>query len=251
MLDVQLFGLKPQWHHLANLLFHIANTLLLFFVFHRMTKAPWKSAFVAALFALHPLHVESVAWVAERKDVLSTFFWMLTMGAYIHYVEHPRFRSYLAVFAFLALGLMAKPMLVTLPFVLLLLDYWPLGRMQGARSTEREAGGTKQNTGVVREALSANKKKGKSGKKLAPSSSPGQTSLGVKLEEKTSADKYQWVLLRPLLLEKIPLFALAAISSIVTFVVQAKGGSVTSLEGIAPCVRITNAFVSYIISQIC
>ena len=88
MLDVQLFGLKPRWHHLTNLLFHIANTLLLFFVFHRMTKAPWKSAFVAALFALHPLHVESVAWVSERKDVLSTFFWMLTMGAYIHYVEH-------------------------------------------------------------------------------------------------------------------------------------------------------------------
>ena len=88
MLDVQLFGLKPRWHHLTNLLFHIANTLLLFFVFHRMTKAPWKSAFVAALFALHPLHVESVAWVSERKDVLSTFFWMLAMGAYIHYVEH-------------------------------------------------------------------------------------------------------------------------------------------------------------------
>ncbi|MGO9371459.1 MAG: hypothetical protein ACLQBD_05075 [Syntrophobacteraceae bacterium] len=88
MLDVQLYGLNPRWHHLTNLLFHIANTLLLFFVFHRMTKAPWKSAFVAALFAIHPLHVESVAWVSERKDVLSTFFWMLTMGAYINYVEH-------------------------------------------------------------------------------------------------------------------------------------------------------------------
>src|SRR5208337_310596 len=184
MLDVELFGLKPRWHHRTNLLFHIANTLLLFFVFNRMTKATWQSAFVAALFALHPLHVESVAWVSERKDVLSTFFWFLTLGAYVHYVEHPRFRSYLAVFTFLALGLMAKPMLVTLPFVLLLLDYWPLGRMQGARSTEREAGGAKQNTGVVREALSANKKKGKSGKKLAPGSSPGQTSRGVKLEEK-------------------------------------------------------------------
>ncbi|MGO9689962.1 MAG: glycosyltransferase family 39 protein, partial [Syntrophobacteraceae bacterium] len=126
MLDVQLFGLNPQWHHLTNLLFHVANTLLLFFIFHRMTKSPWKSAFVAALFAVHPLHVESVAWVAERKDVLSTFFWMLTMGAYIHYVEHPRLKNYLAVLIFFALGLMAKPMLVTLPFVLLLLDYWPL-----------------------------------------------------------------------------------------------------------------------------
>ncbi|MGO9017050.1 MAG: hypothetical protein ACLQVJ_01740 [Syntrophobacteraceae bacterium] len=88
MLDVQLFGLEPRWHHVTNLLFHIANTLLLFFVFYRMTDAPWKSAFVAAMFALHPLHVESVAWVAERKDVLSTFFWMLTMAVYISYVEH-------------------------------------------------------------------------------------------------------------------------------------------------------------------
>ncbi len=139
MLDVQLFGLNPHWHHLTNLLFHVANTLLLFFVFHRMTKAPWKSACVAALFALHPLHVESVAWVAERKDVLSTFFWMLTMAAYTHYVEHPRLNNYLAVLVFFALGLMAKPMLVTLPFVLVLLDYWPLRRLQGAGSGEQEA----------------------------------------------------------------------------------------------------------------
>ena len=87
MVDVQLFGLNPRRHHLTNLLFHIANTLLLFFVFHRITKAPWKSAFVAALFAIHPLHVESVAWVSERKDVLSAFFWMLTMVAYINYVD--------------------------------------------------------------------------------------------------------------------------------------------------------------------
>jgi hypothetical protein len=92
MLDVQLFGLQPQWHHLTNLLFHIANTVLLFLVLYRMTKAQWESAFVAALFALHPLHVESVAWVAERKDVLSSFFWMLTMGAYCYYVERPNFR---------------------------------------------------------------------------------------------------------------------------------------------------------------
>ena len=94
MLDVQLFGLKAGWHHLMNLLFHIANTLLLFLVLHRMTKALWQSAFVAALFALHPLHVESVAWVAERKDVLSTFFWMLTMGAYVFYVEKPGVKRY-------------------------------------------------------------------------------------------------------------------------------------------------------------
>ena len=128
MLDAEIFGLNPHGYHLTNLLFHIANTLLLFYVLNRMTKSPWKSAFVAALFALHPLHVESVAWVSERKDVLSSFFWMLTMAAYLHYVEHRRLRNYLIVFAFLALGLMAKPMLVTLPFVLILLDYWPLQR---------------------------------------------------------------------------------------------------------------------------
>ena len=134
MLDIQIFGLNPQWHHLTNLLFHIANVLLLFFVLHRMTKALWQSAFVAALFALHPLHVESVAWIAERKDVLSTFFWMLTLVAYGYYAKRPRLKSYLAVIAFFALGLMAKPMLVTLPFVLLLLDYWPLGRFGKSKS---------------------------------------------------------------------------------------------------------------------
>ena len=128
MLDVQLFGLAPHGHHLTSLLFHMASTLLLFFILNRMTKAPWKSAFVAALFALHPLHVESVAWVAERKDVLSTFFWMLTIVAYVFYVERPRLQSYLAVLVLFILGLMAKPMLITLPFVMLLLDYWPLQR---------------------------------------------------------------------------------------------------------------------------
>ncbi len=137
MLDVQLFGLRPRWHHLTNLLFHLANTLLLFKVLHRLTKAHWESVFVAALFALHPLHVESVAWVSERKDVLSTFFWLLTMGAYCTYVERPGLRRYLVVVLFFVLGLMSKPMLVTLPFVLLLLDYWPLQRFR--QSTEARA----------------------------------------------------------------------------------------------------------------
>jgi tetratricopeptide (TPR) repeat protein len=130
MLDCQLFGMNPGWHHLTNVLFHLANTLLLFLVFRRMTAALWRSAVVAALFALHPLHVESVAWVAERKDVLSTFFWMLTMWSYVRYVEHPGPGRYVPVLLFFGLGLMAKPMLVTLPFVLLLLDYWPLARFQ-------------------------------------------------------------------------------------------------------------------------
>src|SRR6266699_3802078 len=177
MLDVQLFGLNPGLHHLTNLSIHIANVLLLFLVLQRMTRAPGRSAFVAALFALHPLHVESVAWVSERKDVLSAFFFMLTLWAYMRYAEeakvwslkskvgdsvssvegetsraetcaariqnpesniqdrthrisnHAR-RYYTLTLLLFALGLMSKPMLVTLPFVLLLLDYWPLHRLE-------------------------------------------------------------------------------------------------------------------------
>lgn len=130
MLDCQLFGLNPRYHHLTNLLLHIANTLLLFTVLKKLTSAVWQSAFVAAAFALHPLHVESVAWVAERKDVLSTFFAFLTLWAYAGYVEHRTKKKYLLIILFFAIGLMAKPMLVTLPFIMLLLDYWPLHRLE-------------------------------------------------------------------------------------------------------------------------
>ena len=137
MLDCQIYGLDPGRHHLTNLLFHILNTLLLFLVFKKMTGAIWKSAFVAALFALHPLHVESVAWVSERKDVLSVFFGMLTLWSYSRYVETSRLDKYLLLILFYILSLMAKPMLVTLPFVLLLLDYWPLRRFQ-LKSSDNE-----------------------------------------------------------------------------------------------------------------
>jgi protein O-mannosyl-transferase len=128
MLDWQLFGANPQGHHLSSLFFHVVNTLLLFLVMVRLTRRLWPSALVAALFALHPLHVESVAWASERKDVLSGFFWLITMWAYLHYVERPGTWRYLLILLSFALGLMAKPMLVTEPLVLLLLDYWPLGR---------------------------------------------------------------------------------------------------------------------------
>ena len=140
MLDSQLFGLHPGGFLLTNLLFHIANTLLLFLWLHRTTGALGRSFLVAALFALHPLHVESVAWVTERKDVLSTFFWLLTMYAYLWYVARPGIRRYLLVLACFSLGLMAKPMLVTLPVVLLLLDYWPLGRWPGWASPASGSG---------------------------------------------------------------------------------------------------------------
>ena len=128
MLDCHLFGLNPGMQHLTSLFFHILNTILLFVVFNKMTAMTWQSAFMAALFALHPLHVESVAWISERKDVLSAFFFMLTLWSYDGYVRQPSRRRYgLVVFLF-TMGLMSKPMLVTLPFVLLLLDFWPLHR---------------------------------------------------------------------------------------------------------------------------
>jgi len=137
MLDYQLYGLNPKGFLLTNLFFHIANSLLLFLVLCRMTGAIWQSAFVAAMFALHPLNVESVAWVAERKNVLSTFFLLLTIWAYIRYAEKPTTKRYSLVFLLFALGLMSKSMLVTLPFVLLLLDYWPLERFKlGQRERE-------------------------------------------------------------------------------------------------------------------
>lgn len=129
MLDREIFGMNAWGFHLTNLLIHVGNVLLLFGVLVMMTGKPWRSAFVALLFGIHPLHVESVAWVAERKDVLSTLFWLLTMWAYVRYVRHRSVRSYLPVVGFFVLGLMAKPMLVSLPFVLLLMDYWPLGRL--------------------------------------------------------------------------------------------------------------------------
>jgi len=200
MLDCELFGLNPFWHHLTSLVFHMVNSLMLFWLLRRMTGAVWPSAFVAAAFALHPLHVESVAWVAERKDVLSAFFWLLTIWAYLRYVEHRRIARYMPIVVFFSLGLLAKPMVVTLPFVLLLLDYWPLGRFQQARFGGEEV-----------------------------------LQAGCRMSRVCS-----------LLVEKIPLFVLAAISSVITFVVQQSTGAMDLGEGFPIRVRISNALVSYI-----
>jgi Flp pilus assembly protein TadD len=130
MIDSQLFGMMAGGHLLVNALIHAANTLLVFWLLMRTTHARWSSALIAALFALHPLHVESVAWASERKDTLSTFFGLLSLIAYVRYAEAPSIRRYAWVAIMLALGLLAKPMLVTWPFVMLLLDYWPLARFQ-------------------------------------------------------------------------------------------------------------------------
>jgi len=137
LLDYEIYGLDPRGFHLTNLLLHVASVVLLFLAFVWMTGAPGKSAFVAGVFALHPLHVESVAWAATRKDVLSGFLGMLTLAAYLRYGERRSLGRYLPVALFLALGLMAKPMLVSFPFVLLLLDWWPLGRLRDRTSLKQ------------------------------------------------------------------------------------------------------------------
>ena len=206
MLDCQLYGLNPAGHHLSSLLFHVVNALLLFLWLNQLTGALWRSAFVAALFAWHPLHVESVAWACERKDVLSTCFCLLTLIAYTRYAQKvtgarcqmtranpalSRFTFQVSLYFFFALfffacGLMSKPMVVTLPFVLLLLDYWPLNRFQPPYSTRT----------AIR-----------------------------------------------LVAEKLPFFGLALAGSVVTYFAQKGGGAVWSL-GLPLPVRLANALVS-------
>jgi tetratricopeptide (TPR) repeat protein len=142
MLDCQLYGLNASGHHFTNVVLHTIAVILLFLVLRQLTGTLWRSAFVAALFAIHPLHVESVAWISERKDVLSAVFFMLTLGAYARYVRMPSPQGYLLMLFVFFLGLMSKPMLVTVPFILLLLDYWPLGRIRDpgfAKGTARQA----------------------------------------------------------------------------------------------------------------
>ena len=190
MLDVQLFGPGPAGHHLVNVALHAANAVLLLLTLAALTGSLGRSAVVAALFAVHPLRVESVAWVAERKDLLAGFFWILTMLAYAGYARRPGAGRYVLVFMALAVGLLAKPMLVTLPLVLLLLDFWPLGRFARGRGR-------------------------------------GQ-SLGR------------------LVVEKLPLFALVAASSIVTFLVQARTGAVRTVEAVPLGARLVNAVLAYV-----
>jgi tetratricopeptide (TPR) repeat protein len=185
MADVSLFGMNPAGHHGMNLALHVLNTLLLFLVLKSLTGAVWRSALVAALFAVHPAHVESVAWAAERKDLLSTAFWLGTMWAYAAWVRKRTPGRYAAILLLFAAGLMSKPMLVSLPVVLLLLDFWPLERFGRGR-----IGG------------------------LVP--------------------------------EKVPLFALTAVSSVVTFLAQRAGGAVGSFEKYPFGVRLANAVVAYV-----
>jgi protein O-mannosyl-transferase len=201
MLDCQLYGLKPAGHHFTNVFLHTTAVILLFLVLRAMTGALWQSFFVAALFAIHPLHVESVAWISERKDVLSAVFFMLTLGAYARYVRAPSVTSYLLVFLLFALGLISKPMLVTVPFILLLLDYWPLGRV---------------------------------------------THLGFpKALNRQPASSSRWPVIRRLVAEKVPLFALSAFSSVVTLFTQFQ--STRTMSQLPLPWRLNNAAVSYVV----
>jgi tetratricopeptide (TPR) repeat protein len=229
-LDSDLYGgLKPGGFHLTNVLLHVANTLLLFLVLEQMTGMAWRSAVVAALFALHPLHVESVAWVAERKDVLSTFFWMLTLAAYLYYVRQPSVGRYLLTVLALALGLLAKPMLVTLPCALLLLDYWPLRRGQPDSPTPS----------------------------VPVSPSPARPESGRKRERERKREvKAQAVVnttaprppvaWRRLVFEKLPLVALVLAACVITVIAQGANQAVMSLEQFPLGVRVGNASLGYV-----
>lgn len=230
MVDCQIFGLIPAGHHATNLLFHIANTLLLFELLRRMTGATWRSAFVAALFAWHPMHVESVAWVAERKDVLSTSFWFLTMLVYVRYaqefkVQGSKFKVYywLALLCF-ALGLLAKPMLVTLPFVLLLMDYWPLRRIYDLRPRQK----TVRGTFTSYEPSPA----------LEASSEPNALAMAETAGRREGIGR--------LILEKVPFFILAAGSSAVTYLAQQAGGAMSNLDAVSFGYRVCNALAAYL-----
>jgi tetratricopeptide (TPR) repeat protein len=264
MLDVQLFGMTPGWHHFINLIFHVINTLLLLFLLKQMTGSLWRSAAVAALFALHPLHVESVAWIAERKDVLSAFFFMLTLLSYARYAQArgdgtccesrvpssatqngtrntlhaprstlhaPRSTLFYALsLALFACGLMAKPMLVTLPFVLLLLDFWPLGRVRSQKSEVRGQASTIPHSALRTPHSDAPEP---STFNLQPSTAP----LPSPIQHPVSSIQY-------LLLEKAPFLALSLASSIITYLAQrtamAPPGALTFGD------RLTNALLSYI-----
>ncbi len=226
MLDWSLFKENAGGHHLISLLLHIGSILLLFFFLNRTTKNLWSSAFVAAVFALHPLRVESVAWAAERKDVLSMFFGLASIYAYACYAENFKISQYIICLILFALSLMAKPMLVTLPFVLLLLDYWPLGRWQKTLTTVKVPIATSERT-----------KKKKAKKRKADSINEKKTFIPP-----TSSSQ----IIRSLVWEKAPFVFLTIISSIVTIWGQNKFGVVISMENLPFSTRIQNAVISYV-----
>ena len=233
MLDVQFFGRKAGWHHLVNVALHCGNTLLLFGFLRRATGATWRSALVAALFAVHPLHVESVAWVAERKDVLSTFFLLLALGAYARYAARPKLSRYLLVVLWFVLGLCSKPMLVTLPFVLLLLDFWPLGRLLNESQRGRgPAASTPGQSRISRRSSLPPPETSPSHHLSAQHVLPGSSDLSKGLR---------------VVAEKVPLLALSAAASVATYFAQRNFGAmaIANREPFPLGVRTLNALAAY------
>jgi tetratricopeptide (TPR) repeat protein len=215
-LDCQLYGLNPVGHHFTSVLLHVLNVLILFLFLSRVTGAPGRCLLVAALFAIHPFNVESVAWAAERKNVLSTLFFFLTLAAYAWYARKPGVQRYLAFAALFVLGLASKPMVITLPFVLLLLDFWPLQRIQ-----------------VSGQQLAASP----TGRKNRKQSPDPQTSNVMFPVPQSSFSQ--------LVLEKLPLMAFCVGSAIITVIAQQSGGTVRSLERFPFDVRLENAIYAY------
>jgi tetratricopeptide (TPR) repeat protein len=222
-IDYQISGLAPGGYHRTNLLLHAANVLLLFILLCRLTGATLPSGFAAALFALHPLQVESVAWVTERKDVLSTFFGLLALHAYAGYAVRPSIFRYLLVMIWLALGLLAKPMLVTLPFVMLLIDYWPLNRLRLGWFESSRPTRPYQPAPPAREQCDGSR---------TPDLAPSASSLALRASK--------------LFLEKLPIFALAVAASIVTIIAQHEGNAVRTLGEFSLTARVGNALLSFI-----
>jgi hypothetical protein len=246
MVDCQLYGMNPGGPHLTNALLHAGNAALLFMLLHTLTGSCWRSALVAGIFALHPLRVESVAWVSERKDVLSLCFGLLCLIAYARYATKAEVRCqrsearsptsdfrpltsvfYWLTFGLLALGLMSKPMLVTWPFVMLLLDWWPLRRMQNAECRMQNE--------PMRD--TSPQPSPQSGEGAAPSGKMGKTEL--------STFNFQLSTLKRLVAEKLPFFALVAASCIVTVIAQKQGGAVASVAHLPIGYRLQNAVVAY------
>jgi tetratricopeptide (TPR) repeat protein len=219
MIDCQLFGANAGGHLLVNVLIHAANTALVFWLLLRTTQTRWPSAMVAALFSLHPLHVESVAWASERKDTLSTFFGLLCLVAYVRYAKAPSIGRYAWTAITLALGLLAKPMLVTWPFAMLLIDYWPLRRFSGEHTRPRVSFAAPSPRIERRPAIGEGANRSTRGA-CAPQ-------------------------IARLVAEKIPLFILVSASAVLTLIAQSRGGAVRTLAHESLALRLSNALVSY------
>ncbi len=233
MADYQLHGLNAGGFHITNLILHLMSVLLLFWLFNRMTGQIWQGAFVAALFALHPLHVESVVWIAERKDVLSAFFWMLTLCFYVYYTEKPNLKRYLPVLLFFACALMSKPMAVTLPAVMILLDYWPLNRL-----LSRKTACPPINAAPV--SLSQGKKKARSSKEEQ------KKNTAPALEKTQPERRIAGIIPLWQLKEKAPFFLLSLFIVIVTIIPSSDTSLKGASQGFSLLSRLANAPVYFV-----